>query len=159
MHQFQTEENYDEYVNTMAFLVGCVFTLFAVLGIGQIAGFFSYPVLVGFAAGASLVIGSSQVKHIFLVESDDSGHPGFLQNMSALKNLGDANAAATIFGFITLILLQVSSLSLSLSLAGKKSESSEKREGVSFLLSLSLTISMCCFPGVVSLPLSLSQKC
>ena len=55
---------YLQFALTLALLVGVIQTLMGVLRIGFLVNFLSHPVLVGFTAGAAILIGFSQLKHI-----------------------------------------------------------------------------------------------
>lgn len=56
-----------EYIQlalTLALLVGLIQVLMGLLRVGFLVNFLSHPVLVGFTAGAAIVIGFSQLKHL-----------------------------------------------------------------------------------------------
>ncbi len=55
---------YLQFALTLALLVGVIQTLMGLLRIGFLVNFLSHPVLVGFTAGAAILIGFSQLKHI-----------------------------------------------------------------------------------------------
>lgn len=55
---------YLQFALTLALLVGVIQTLMGILRIGFLVNFLSHPVLVGFTAGAAILIGFSQLKHI-----------------------------------------------------------------------------------------------
>ncbi|ETO30697.1 sulfate permease family [Reticulomyxa filosa] len=52
-------------VKTLAFMTGVFYFGMAVFGIGFIASFLAYPVLLGFTGGAALQIAASQLKYAF----------------------------------------------------------------------------------------------
>lgn len=55
---------YLQYALTLALMAGVIQALMGLLRIGFLVNFLSHPVLVGFTAGAAILIGFSQLKHL-----------------------------------------------------------------------------------------------
>ncbi|MCA9924464.1 MAG: solute carrier family 26 protein [Anaerolineales bacterium] len=55
---------YLQYALTLALLVGLLQAVMGLLRVGFLVNFLSHPVLVGFTAGAAILIGFSQLKHL-----------------------------------------------------------------------------------------------
>ena len=73
---------------------------------GFLASFLAYPVIVGFAAAASLVIASSQLKPAMSIAGTKGN---FIHNMSVFGKINQAVPGAiimTLFGLIFLLLLK-----------------------------------------------------
>ena len=66
-----------EYISlaiTLAFMVGVTQFAMGVLKMGTLVNFISHSVIVGFTAGAALLIAAKQAKHFFGVEIPGTGH-------------------------------------------------------------------------------------
>ena len=66
-----------EYVSlalTLTFMVGVLELALGLARMGALVNFISYSVVVGFTAGAALLIAAKQLKHFFGVEMDSGGH-------------------------------------------------------------------------------------
>ncbi|MFY9974846.1 MAG: SulP family inorganic anion transporter [Chromatiaceae bacterium] len=88
---------------TLAFLVGIMLILAAVLRLGVVASFISEPVLTGFKAGVGLVIILDQVPKLLGVHFDKGG---FLQNLLALvHHLPETSLATLAVGVAMLLIL------------------------------------------------------
>jgi SulP family sulfate permease len=88
---------------TLAFLVGIILILAAVLRLGVVASFISEPVLTGFKAGIGLVIVLDQVPKLLGIHFDKGG---FLQNLLALiHHLPETSLATLAVGAVMLAIL------------------------------------------------------
>jgi SulP family sulfate permease len=88
---------------TLAFLVGIILILAAVLRLGVVASFISEPVLTGFKAGIGLVIVLDQVPKLLGIHFDKGG---FLQNLLALiHHLPQTSLATLAVGAVMLAIL------------------------------------------------------
>jgi SulP family sulfate permease len=88
---------------TLAFLVGIILILAAVLRLGVVASFISEPVLTGFKAGIGLVIILDQVPKLLGIHFDKGG---FLQNLLALiHHLPETSLATLAVGAVMLAIL------------------------------------------------------
>lgn len=67
-------EEYLLYAVTLAFLVGIIQFGMGVLRLGFIVNFLSHPVINGFTSAAAIIIGLSQVKHLFKIDLPSSEH-------------------------------------------------------------------------------------
>lgn len=101
------EEGTAEYLAAAAVLALMVGVVHLILGFGRLGflvNFLSHAVLVGFTAAAALIIGASQVKHLFgvSIERSEHFHDTVVDTASAL---GDTNGATLVLGIAALITL------------------------------------------------------
>lgn len=109
---------------TLALLVGVIQILMGVLKLGFLVNFLSHPVLIGFTAAAALIIGSSQLKHLFGIKVPEAKYPyefvlNTIQNISATNPITLAIGTASIlillyfqiYGKKTLMKLKISEFS------------------------------------------------
>jgi len=59
---------------TLTFMVGLLELMLGFARLGALVNFISHSVVVGFTAGAAVLIAAKQVKHFFGIEMDSSGH-------------------------------------------------------------------------------------
>jgi sulfate permease, SulP family len=101
------EEGTADYLAAAAVLALMVGVVHLVMGFGRLGflvNFLSHAVLVGFTAAAALIIGFSQVKHLFGVSIDRSEH--FHDTVAdTAAALGDTNGATFVIGVVALIAL------------------------------------------------------
>lgn len=70
----QTTTDYLTYAFTLAFLVGIIQLGMGMLRMGFVVNFLSHPVLSGFTSAAAIIIGLSQIKHLFKIDLPRSEH-------------------------------------------------------------------------------------
>ncbi len=70
----QSTGDYLTYAFTLAFLVGIIQLGMGLLRMGFVVNFLSHPVLSGFTSAAAIIIGLSQIKHLFKIELPRSEH-------------------------------------------------------------------------------------
>jgi sulfate permease, SulP family len=101
------EEGTAGYLGAAALLALMVGVIHIVMGIGRLGflvNFLSHSVLVGFTAAAAIIIGFSQVKHIFGISTESKDH--FYETvLEVVANLGDTNATTLVLGTIALVTL------------------------------------------------------
>lgn len=101
------EEGTADYLAAAAVLALMVGAVHLVLGFGRLGflvNFLSHAVLVGFTAAAALIIGSSQIKHLFGVSIDRSEH--FHETIAdTAAALGDTNGPTLALGLSALVTL------------------------------------------------------
>ena len=94
------EEGTAGYVSAAALLALMVGVVHLVLGAGRLGflvNFLSHSVLVGFTAAAAIIIGFSQVKHIFGISTERKDH--FYETvLEVVDNLADTNGATLALG-------------------------------------------------------------
>jgi SulP family sulfate permease len=89
-------------VLTLTFLVGVFELILGLARLGTLVNFISHTVVIGFTAGAALLIASSQIKHFFGINIargtpfHETIHQLFLQ-------VGEINAYVTAIGVVTLV--------------------------------------------------------
>jgi len=87
---------------TMTFLAGVFQLSFGLVRIGILVNFVSHSVLVGFTAGAAILIATSQLKHIFGLTLSGSG--SFLTTwMNIFQEIDTSNPYALIIAAVTLV--------------------------------------------------------
>jgi SulP family sulfate permease len=101
------EEGTAGYLSAAALLALMVGVIHIVMGAGRlgfIVNFLSHAVLVGFTAAAAIIIGFSQVKHIFGISTESKDH--FYETVLEVgANLGGTNAPTLILGIVALVTL------------------------------------------------------
>ncbi len=70
----QSTGDYLMYAFTLAFLVGIIQLGMGILRMGFVVNFLSHPVLSGFTSAAAIIIGLSQIKHLFKIDLPRSEH-------------------------------------------------------------------------------------
>ena len=84
---------------TLAFMSGALLTLMGVMRLGFLANFLSHPVIAGFITASGLLIATSQLKHIFGVETHGHTLPQILGSL--LSHLGDVSLPTLVIGVST----------------------------------------------------------
>lgn len=87
---------------TLTFMVGVFELALGLARMGSLVNFISHSVVVGFTAGAALLIAAKQLKHFFGVDMDSSGH---LTEIVArfFQHLEGINPYATLVAVVTLV--------------------------------------------------------
>jgi SulP family sulfate permease len=99
------EPGTDQFITlalTLTFLAGVYQLVLGVARLGTLINFISHSVVVGFTAGAALLIATSQLKHYFGIQVP-SGQSFMHTWHSILTQLGDANVYVTVIATVTLI--------------------------------------------------------
>lgn len=84
---------------TLAFMSGALLTVMGVMRLGFLANFLSHPVIAGFITASGLLIATSQLKHIFGVETHGHTLPQILGSL--LAHLGDVSLPTLVIGVST----------------------------------------------------------
>ena len=84
---------------TLAFMSGALLTVMGVMRLGFLANFLSHPVIAGFITASGLLIATSQLKHIFDVETHGHTLPQILGSL--LSQLGDVSLPTLVIGVST----------------------------------------------------------
>ena len=84
---------------TLAFMSGALLTVMGVMRLGFLANFLSHPVIAGFITASGLLIATSQLKHIFGVETHGHTLPQILGSL--LSHLGDVSLPTLVIGIST----------------------------------------------------------
>lgn len=98
-------EQYLIYALTLAFLVGLIQFGMGALKLGFVVNFLSHPVISGFTSAAAIIIGLSQIKHLFRINLPNSEH---IQEMAVaiLQNIGDIHWITFGIGVIGIIIIK-----------------------------------------------------
>lgn len=95
--------DYLQLALTLALMVGVIQTLMGFLRIGFLVNFLSHPVLGGFTSAAAIVIGFSQVKHLFGIQMPDADF--FASVRYAATHLEETNPVTLAIGAGGVVLL------------------------------------------------------
>ncbi|MCH7414683.1 solute carrier family 26 protein [Belliella sp. R4-6] len=98
-------EQYLIYALTLAFLVGLIQFGMGALKLGFVVNFLSHPVISGFTSAAAIIIGLSQIKHLFRINLPNSEH---IQEMAVaiFQNIGDIHWITFGIGVIGIIIIK-----------------------------------------------------
>jgi SulP family sulfate permease len=98
-------EQYLLYALSLAFLVGLIQFGMGVLRLGFVVNFLSHPVISGFTSAAAIIIGLSQIKHLFRINLPNSEH---IQEMvvAIAQNIGDIHWLTFGIGVIGIIIIK-----------------------------------------------------
>ncbi|MBU0688346.1 MAG: SulP family inorganic anion transporter [Gammaproteobacteria bacterium] len=88
-------------VLTLTFLVGLFQLILGLARMGVLVNFISHTVVIGFTAGAAVLIAASQVKHFFGITIERGAHFHVVIEQLILQ-LGDINLYVTLVGAVTL---------------------------------------------------------
>jgi len=93
---------YVQMALTVTFMVGLIQLSMGLARFGSLVNFISHSVVVGFTAGAALLIMASQVKHFFGLVYPRTAE--FQETIvSIVRHIGEANPYAVAVGFLTLV--------------------------------------------------------
>lgn len=97
--------NTSQYINTVliiTILAGLIQLALGLLRLGSVVNFISHTVIVGFTAGAAILIATSQLKHLTDIEM--ASGLSFIEELSTIaSNLSLANSYSVAIGITTLI--------------------------------------------------------
>ncbi len=93
---------YISLVLTLTFLAGVYQLAFGLARLGALVNFVSHTVVIGFTAGAAILIATSQMKHITGI-SIPKGESFFHTWVDIFQNFGSVNGYLIIIAFVTLI--------------------------------------------------------
>lgn len=98
-------EQYLLYALSLAFLVGLIQFGMGVLRLGFVVNFLSHPVISGFTSAAAIIIGLSQIKHLFRINLPNSEH---IQEMvvAIAQNIGDIHWLTFGIGVVGIIIIK-----------------------------------------------------
>ncbi|MEX2512427.1 MAG: solute carrier family 26 protein [Cyclobacteriaceae bacterium] len=98
-------EEYLLYAITLAFLVGMIQFLMGFLRLGFVVNFLSHPVINGFTSAAAIIIGLSQIKHLFNISLPNSEH---VQEMiiALYQNIGGVHWITLGIGILGIIIIK-----------------------------------------------------
>lgn len=101
----QSTEQYLLYALTLALLVGIIQFSMGVLRLGFVVNFLSHPVINGFTSAAAIIIGLSQVKHLFRINLPNSEH---IQDMvvALYNNLSNLHWITVGIGILGIIIIK-----------------------------------------------------
>lgn len=89
---------------TLALFLGLVYLLMGILRLGFIVNLLGRPVLVGYVNAAAIIIGISQLQHLFGISFERSSYPHIIL-WRTLQNLSQTNIITLIIGLCGIALL------------------------------------------------------
>lgn len=92
---------YVSYALTLTFMVGVIELTMGLARLGALVNFISHSVIVGFTAGAAILIAASQLKHFFGIQMPSGLHLHEIVGYFYF-NIGDIDAGTTLVGVSTL---------------------------------------------------------
>jgi SulP family sulfate permease len=98
-------EQYLLYALTLAFLIGLIQFGMGILRFGFFVNFLSHPVINGFTSAAAIIIGLSQIKHLFGIELPRSEYVQDIM-VSIFHNIGTLNWTAFAIGIGGIIIIK-----------------------------------------------------
>jgi sulfate permease, SulP family len=101
----ESSEQYLLYALTLALLVGIIQFVMGVFRLGFVVNFLSHPVINGFTSAAAIIIGLSQVKHLFRIDLPNSEH---IQEMAVALyyNLGNLHGITFGIGVVGILIIK-----------------------------------------------------
>lgn len=101
----ESTEQYLLYAITLAFLVGVIQFGMGLFRLGFIVNFLSHPVINGFTSAAAIIIGLSQVKHLFRIDLPRSEH---IQDMmvALYHNISDIHWITFAIGLTGILIIK-----------------------------------------------------
>lgn len=101
----ESTEQYLMYALTLAFLVGLIQFLMGLLRFGFVVNFLSHPVINGFTSAAAIIIGLSQIKHLFNIDLPRSEH---IQDMlvAIVQNISDIHWITFAIGVVGIVIIK-----------------------------------------------------
>jgi len=98
-------EQYLLYALTLAFLVGLIQFGMGVLRFGFVVNFLSHPVINGFTSAAAIIIGLSQIKHLFRIDLPRSEH---IQDMAVaiFNTISDVHWVTLGIGVVGIVIIK-----------------------------------------------------
>ncbi|MFD2036920.1 SulP family inorganic anion transporter [Belliella marina] len=101
----ESPEQYLVYALSLAFLVGLIQFGMGLFKLGFVVNFLSHPVINGFTSAAAIIIGLSQIKHLFRIDLPNSEH---IQEMAIaiFQHIGDIHWITFGIGVIGIIIIK-----------------------------------------------------
>lgn len=100
-----TPDDYLMYALTLAFLVGLIQFGMGLFKFGFIVNFLSHPVINGFTSAAAIIIGLSQIKHLFKIDLPRSEHVHEII-IALFKNISGVHWATFGIGLAGIIIIK-----------------------------------------------------
>jgi high affinity sulfate transporter 1 len=94
-----------ETTMALTLTVGVIWFIFALLKLGFLVSFMAQPVIRGFTCGAAVLIGTSQLKHLFGLDLESKSFVSVVGEL--FEELGDVNGATILVGALCIFFLGV----------------------------------------------------
>ncbi|HZK84741.1 MAG TPA: SulP family inorganic anion transporter [Desulfosporosinus sp.] len=108
MRNYMAIDNAYQMLFLMTFMVGALQILFGVLKLGKVINFVSHSVIVGFSAGAGVLIALGQLSTLLSISVKDSAHMVTTQKFYyVITHLSETNLYALGLGLMTVAIIQI----------------------------------------------------
>lgn len=108
MRNYMGLDNAYQMLFLMTFLVGALQILFGVIKLGKVINFVSHTVIVGFSAGAGVLIALGQLSTLLSISIKDSAHmPTTLKFYYVMTHLNQTNLYALGLGLMTVAIMLI----------------------------------------------------
>jgi len=107
MSKFSAQENFLELLFLMTFMVGVIQILFSVFRLGKALNFVSHSVIVGFTAGAGVLIAFGQLNGLLGIKTPGDLHSSQEKFIYVLQHLSSTNLYALGVGVFTMVIILV----------------------------------------------------
>lgn len=105
---YMGQDNVYQMLFLMTFMVGILQILFGVIKLGKVINFVSHSVVIGFTAGAGVLIGLGQLSTLLSISIKDSAHMSTMQKFYyVVTHLGETNYYALGLGVMTMAIIIV----------------------------------------------------
>ncbi|AFQ43663.1 SulP family inorganic anion transporter [Desulfosporosinus meridiei] len=106
--KYMGQENVYQMLFLMTFMVGVLQILFGVIKLGKVINFVSHSVVIGFTAGAGVLIGLGQLSTLLSISIKDSAHMSTMQKFYyVMTHLSQTNMYALGLGAMTMAIIIV----------------------------------------------------
>ncbi|TGE35064.1 SulP family inorganic anion transporter [Desulfosporosinus fructosivorans] len=108
MSPYMAQENAYQLLFLMTFIVGALQILFGVIKLGKVINFVSHSVIIGFTAGAGVLIALGQLSTLLSISIKDSSHMSTITKFYyVLTHLSQTNLYALGLGVMTMVIIVI----------------------------------------------------
>ncbi len=108
MRNFMGLDNAYEMIFLMTFMVGIIQILFGVIKLGKVINYVSHSVIVGFSAGAGILIAMGQLNQLMGISIENSAQMATLDKIFyVITHLGETNIYSLLLGLLTVAIIIV----------------------------------------------------
>lgn len=108
MSPYMAQDNAYQLLFLMTFMVGALQILFGVIKLGKVINFVSHSVIIGFTAGAGVLIALGQLSTLLSISIKDSSHMSTMTKFYyVLTHLGQTNLYALGLGIMTMAIILI----------------------------------------------------
>lgn len=103
--QPQGVDEYLIYAFTLAFMVGLLQFGMGLLRLGFVVNYLSHPVISGFTSAAAIIIGLSQIKHLFKIKLPQTEHAQEIV-VALVQNIGNTHLPTLVLGVVAIVIIK-----------------------------------------------------